>query len=196
MGTGYSIRYLRVLLNLNGPETQTSKKEQEVIKKYCANKSKAIEIGVYEGYNTALIAGSLKPTGHVFGIDPFIKGRFGISFGKKIAETNLKRKKLDAKATLIEKFSGDAVNDVPDNVDFIFVDGDHEFNGVKSDLDLYAAKLAPDGVMALHDARVFPNGWAQDDWGPVRLVKEVIIPSQQWTIVDEVDSLVVIKRKK
>lgn len=196
MGTGYSIRYLKVLLNMNGPDTQTSKSEQAAIKKYCTNKAKAIEIGVFEGYNTALIAESLQPTGKVFGVDPFIKGRFGISFGKKIAETNLKRRKLDSKAVLVEKLSGDALNDVPDNVDFIFIDGDHSFEGVKTDLELYESKLAPEGVMAFHDARVFTNGWAQNDWGPVRLVQEVIIPSQKWTIVEEVDSLVVIKRKK
>lgn len=196
MNTGYSIRYFKVLFNIDGPKTQTSKNEQEVIKKYCANKAKAIEIGVYEGFNTAVIAEALQPTGQVFGIDPFIKGRLGISFGKKIAETNLKRRKLSSKAVLVEKLSGDAFQDVPDNIDFIFVDGDHSFTGVKRDLDLYATKLAPDGVMAFHDARVFPNGWAQADWGPVRLIKEVIIPSQKWIIIEEVDSLVVIKRKK
>lgn len=196
MKTGYSMRYLRVLLNIDGPKTQTSKNEQEIIKKYCKNKAKAIEIGVYEGFNTAVIAEALQPAGQVYGVDPFIKGRLGISFGKMIAETNLKRRKLDSKAVLVEKLSGDALNDVPDNVDFIFVDGDHSFDGVRSDLELYATKLAPDGVMAFHDARVFNNGWAEDDWGPVRLVKEVIIPSKKWTIIEEVDSLVVIKRNK
>jgi predicted O-methyltransferase YrrM len=36
-------------------------------------------------------------------------------------------------------------------VDFLFIDGDHTYNGVKADFDLYAPMVRPGGLIALHD---------------------------------------------
>lgn len=36
-------------------------------------------------------------------------------------------------------------------VDFLFIDGDHSYGGVKADWDTYRQLLAPDGVTAFHD---------------------------------------------
>jgi len=35
--------------------------------------------------------------------------------------------------------------------DFIFIDGDHTYEGVKQDFEMYGALLAPDGIIALQD---------------------------------------------
>ena len=35
-------------------------------------------------------------------------------------------------------------------------------------------KLSTKGFVALHDARIFENGWTKLDWGPVRLMNEII----------------------
>lgn len=37
------------------------------------------------------------------------------------------------------------------NIDFLFIDGDHTYEGVKRDFDLYAPLVAPGGIIALHD---------------------------------------------
>lgn len=84
---------------------------------------------------------------------------------------------------------------MPSSLDFIFIDGDHSFEGVSKDFELYSKILSPHGIIALHDARLFENGWTKSDWGPVRLVEEVIKPSEKWTILDQVDSLVLIKMR-
>jgi predicted O-methyltransferase YrrM len=44
-----------------------------------------------------------------------------------------------------------------ESLDFIFVDGDHTWDGVKNDIVLWWPKLKPGGVMAGHD--YFENGW-------------------------------------
>jgi predicted O-methyltransferase YrrM len=36
-------------------------------------------------------------------------------------------------------------------VDFLFIDGDHTYEGVKRDFDMYSQLVATDGIVALHD---------------------------------------------
>lgn len=43
----------------------------------------------------------------------------------------------------------DAVADVP--VDFLFIDGDHSYTGVKADFERYSTLVRPGGLIALHD---------------------------------------------
>lgn len=42
-------------------------------------------------------------------------------------------------------------------VDFLFIDGDHTYDGVKSDFQMYGKLLAPGGVIALHDVVPYPE---------------------------------------
>ena len=48
-------------------------------------------------------------------------------------------------------------------VDLLFVDGDHTYDGVTTDLALYGPMVAPDGIIALHDICLLPDEW---DPGP------------------------------
>ncbi len=43
-----------------------------------------------------------------------------------------------------------------EKLDFIFIDGDHSYNGVKSDFRLYSSLVSAKGLIALHD--IAPNG--------------------------------------
>lgn len=195
MTTGsHLMHFIKVAIGIGTVGTQTTYAEQEAIRHFCTGKDKAVEIGVFEGLNTSIIAKALKPSGIVFGIDPFFTGRLNISYTKLITKITLSRKKVGQKVTLIEKISSEAIDDIPDGIDFVFVDGDHSFEGVCDDFFMYSAKLAPSGIIAFHDARLFENGWTGSDWGPVRLIQEVVIPSKEWKILNETDSLVIISR--
>ncbi|WP_435098992.1 O-methyltransferase [Halorubrum sp. N11] len=44
-----------------------------------------------------------------------------------------------------------------DGFDFIFIDGDHSFEGVKKDFHMYKQLLSDDGVIALHDIIHHPD---------------------------------------
>lgn len=46
-----------------------------------------------------------------------------------------------------------AVPLLPDGLRMAFVDGTHDYDGVRTDVDLLIPKLAPGGILALHDAR-------------------------------------------
>jgi predicted O-methyltransferase YrrM len=41
-------------------------------------------------------------------------------------------------------------------LDFLFIDGDHSYEGVKQDFEMYAPLVRPGGLVALHDVAVHP----------------------------------------
>ncbi len=52
---------------------------------------------------------------------------------------------------LVEKRSEEAVAIVSQKLRFIFIDGDHTYEGAKRDLEGWMAKVAEGGVLAIHD---------------------------------------------
>ena len=54
-------------------------------------------------------------------------------------------------AHLIKKTSMDALDDVPNNLDFIHIDGRHEFDFVMEDIIHWHPKLRSGGIFAVHD---------------------------------------------
>lgn len=190
------LHFINFFLGFDSIKTQTSKKEQTAMLPYIKNASTIVEIGVFEGYNTREFALHSNDEAIVYAIDPFFKGSLGFNYGKIMAKKEWRDKKIANKIKIIEGFSWDVTNKIPDNIDFIFIDGDHSFEGVKKDFDLYASKLSSNGIIALHDARIFENGWTKPDWGPVRLVEEYIKEENKWHILDEIDSLVLISAAK
>lgn len=39
----------------------------------------------------------------------------------------------------------------PNGIDFLFIDGDHTYDGLKKDFDMYTPLVKPDGIIAIHD---------------------------------------------
>ena len=53
---------------------------------------------------------------------------------------------------MYKALSADIVNDFPDEFfDYIFIDGDHSYEGVKRDLEMYYPKIKKGGICAGHD---------------------------------------------
>ena len=186
--------YVRFLFNIDKPDTQTSAGERDALKKYASGAKTAIEIGVYEGVNTVVISQVLDKTGKTYGIDPFFRGRLGICYHKLIARLHLKRNGVLQKAQLIEKLSYEAVDEVPGLADFIFVDGDHSYEGIQKDWKVFPDKLKKGGIMALHDTSIIPDdrGWVQDS---VRYYNDVIRHDDRFEWLETVDRMNVLRKK-
>lgn len=147
---------LKFFLRIEEPGTQLTLGEIALIKKYAQDKPRCVEIGVYEGATTAVIAKSMERSGILFAIDPFFKGKLSICWGKIIAKTHLKRAGVYQKVKLIEKLSYKATSDIGGDIDFCFIDGDHRLQAFRRDWNDWSRKIKKDGYIALHDIAFTP----------------------------------------
>jgi predicted O-methyltransferase YrrM len=53
--------------------------------------------------------------------------------------------------TVVRKPSGQALSSVPRPIDFLFIDGDHSYEGVKSDWQLFTPHMAAFGIVIFYD---------------------------------------------
>ena len=72
----------------------------------------------------------------------------------------------------VKKMSEDAVTEIKTNIDFIYVDGNHDYQFVQKDIELYYPLIKSGGMMGGHD---FYNGYAQDHNGVVTAVTEFAV---------------------
>lgn len=61
---------------------------------------------------------------------------------------------LDTHSHLIcaDSFNKQTLKEIPDGLDFLFIDGDHSYNGVKTDYLTYKDKVRAGGIIGFHDA--------------------------------------------
>jgi predicted O-methyltransferase YrrM len=85
--------------------------------------------------------------------------------------------------------------DIPDRIDFIFVDGDHSREGLSADWAIVKQKLRSGGVACLHDVHV-PSSepWRRALLGSVELFEGVIANDPEFIAFDSVHSLAVLRR--
>lgn len=193
---GHTVRHaFKYLMWLESPHTQTTEKEREVLLKYAKNKKLAVEIGVYEGFTTAILASSLHEEGVLFAIDPFFSGRTGICWSKLIAKQHVKKMRVKDKIKFIEHFSFDAVKIISGSFDFIFIDGDHSLEGIERDWNDWANRLMPSGIMALHDTKIPKHNPNVANLGSYKYFETTIKHDTRFEIIEQIDSLSILRRK-
>jgi predicted O-methyltransferase YrrM len=70
-------------------------------------------------------------------------------------------------------------------IDILFIDGDHTFQGVKADFEMFADLVRPGGIIGFHDICDHPDHpsvkvkafWDSVEWGGLR---EEIISTEPW----------------
>jgi hypothetical protein len=130
---------------------------------------KMLEIGSYQGESTFMFA-SLGIFSEIHCIDPFD----GVEEANDILNENWENIKNEFNTntryfnniTLHQGFSYDLVNNFEDKYfDFIYIDGNHEYEEVKKDIELYLPKTKQ--IMGGHDY--------QREWpGVVKAVNEIL----------------------
>ncbi|MCG2718260.1 MAG: class I SAM-dependent methyltransferase [Nanoarchaeota archaeon] len=101
-----------------------------------------VEIGTYRGVNALNILLNL-PIKKLYLIDPYLDyGEYTDKYGDEPSLDPLfdivkkKLSKFKDKVVFIKKMSFDAINDIPDNVDFVYIDGNHKYEYVKQDMGM------------------------------------------------------------
>lgn len=115
-----------------------------------------VEIGSYQGESTTLFAHYLQPN-KLYAIDPFVNGydEFDGSstgdFTNVIHNFNLRIQQFPC-IKHIKNFSYAALDQFEDDsLDFVYVDGDHTYEGVVKDIKMYLPKIKVGGFIAGHD---------------------------------------------
>lgn len=181
-------RLVKVTLGLQEPDTQVTAAELELLTKHAKGAGLVVELGCYEGKTTAELARVAK---RVISIDPFFSGRLGFSWGEMIARQHARRRGA-ANVTFIKKFSQDATGDVSEPIDFMFIDADHSYEGVKRDWEMWSRKMRPGGLIALHDSRVAPNS-PDPEMGSIKFFAEELSKMKNVREVAGIDSLAIVQ---
>ena len=188
------LHYVLYRVGLHRPESQTTEKERQVIADFAASKLHAVEIGVFEGLTTRLIAEKLADDGTLYAIDPFFSGRLGICYAEKIARRYV-RYISESKIRFIKALSHDALDQAPEALDFVFIDGDHSLEGIRRDWNDWSGRVVPGGIIALHDTCVPEHNPSVADLGSFHYFQSTIRFDERFELLKQVESLSVLRRK-
>jgi hypothetical protein len=125
--------------------------------------NKGVEIGVDQGLYSEILC-KANPNLVLHGIDPWKAYR---GYTDYTSQTHIDANRADAlkrlapyNVLLVEKFSMEAVKDYPDqSLDFVYIDGNHEFLHVAEDIAHWVKKVRRGGILAGHDYRRTSNNW-------------------------------------
>ena len=113
-----------------------------------------IEIGSYTGDSTILFAQNFNS---VIAIDPFLDDydpnddACNYAPFELVYQEFLKRTKDFSNITLLKETSDDAVVDLSEKVDFVYIDGMHTYEQVKKDIANYLPLIKEGGFIGGHD---------------------------------------------
>lgn len=115
-----------------------------------------VEIGSAQGWSTCLIALALEQNlkGTLYAVDPHIVNEWSHELPSRTLSDlrdNLSAIGLNHRVKIIPKTTAGANSDLPESIDFAFIDGDHSYEGVKKDWKIIQPKLSSWAVVVFHD---------------------------------------------
>lgn len=132
------------------------KNRQELIKSFEERGLKVgAEIGVFDGYFSEFMCQSI-PGLKLYSIDAWevYPGYRDHKFERSMRNAEAKaRERLEQfDVTIIKKFSMEAAKDFEDeSLDFVYIDGNHEYKFVKEDIEVWTKKVRKGGIVAGDD---------------------------------------------
>lgn len=117
-----------------------------------------VEIGVDEGKNAFSMLKYL-PIRKLFLVDPYVDymdhGRLIVSGESNFNYARRLLRGCSGRVEFIRALSEDAVDLIPDGLDFVYLDGNHDYDFVKKDIELYSKKLHVGGFLCFDDTGFF-----------------------------------------
>jgi len=143
----------------------------ELIKLYELSKglipnSICVEVGSYIGASSLIIGKGLAKDSILYCIDTWENDAMTEGKWNTLEIFKNNTHSVANKIKMLKSKSVDAAKDFNQEIDFMFIDGDHSYEGVKADIDAWFPKLKSGGIIILHDI-----GWAE---GVIRVVDEEI----------------------
>jgi predicted O-methyltransferase YrrM len=140
-----------------------------------------VEIGTARGQSACFVGLALKENGKGknYAIDPHCKTAWndeGPADTYEMARRNVNRLGLQDYVELVRAKSEDAARNWRMPIDVLFIDGDHGYEGVKRDWNLFSSFVQPFGVVIFHDTLwdLKPDSpFYRPDMGVPRFVEEL-----------------------
>jgi predicted O-methyltransferase YrrM len=140
-----------------------------------------VEIGSAQGRSTCFIGKALKDNGAgvIYAIDPHSTTQWNDANSVdtyEVIRRNLARVGLNEFVRIQRSTSREAVAGWSHPIDILFIDGDHSYEGVKADWDLFTPHVSQFGVVIFHDTLweyQRDSKWYRPDVGVPRFVEEL-----------------------
>lgn len=117
-----------------------------------------VEVGSYQGESTVIFAENIKTLKTLYAVDPWINGYApgdvcSDEYPMDIVESNFDARiknysVISKQKTTSEEFSKTIENN---SLDFVYIDGNHQYDSCKKDLELWIPKIKKGGIIAGHD---------------------------------------------
>jgi predicted O-methyltransferase YrrM len=112
-----------------------------------------VEIGVAKGDNALSILEVL-PIKKLYLIDPYeeyVQDGFLVTEYKNCFSIAIEKLSKYEQACFIKKTSEEAVKDIKEQLDFVYIDGNHQYEYVKKDIAFYYPLVKQGGILGGHD---------------------------------------------
>jgi len=115
-----------------------------------------VETGSASGWSACVMGCAMKGNGwgHLYAIDPHITTEWNdgmVHDTFPIMSRNLRKLGLEKIVTIVRQTSEEAARGWNHRIDLMFIDGDHSYEGVKKDWDLFRPHFHPFTVVVFHD---------------------------------------------
>jgi predicted O-methyltransferase YrrM len=151
-----------------------------------------VEIGSWKGRSTAWLASGARQAGaRVYAIDPHTGSREDPeaatfeAFRANLAQAGL----ADVVEPLVTT-SVEAARRLQGPIELLFIDGDHSYDAVRLDAELWLPKLVDGGIVMFHD--VGTAGYA----GPRRVFRRAICWSSGFDRIERIGSMAMARRTR
>ena len=189
--------FLRWSVGLAAADTQTTALERDCLARLAAGRQRVVEIGVWHGVTTTRLRAAMAPNGLLLAVDPYPRGRLGVSLQRIVARREVGRvanaRVQWVRLTGAEAAAWYAASGEPP-VDLVFIDGDHGYDVVRADWEGWSPLVADGGVVALHDSRPTADRPIHDA-GSVRFTNGVILGDPRFELLEVEDSLTALRRR-
>jgi predicted O-methyltransferase YrrM len=180
-------------IGVASPATQTVGIELACLARNAAGRRAAVEIGTFQGVSARVIAKALAADGKLYCIDPWDPVGDAENAVFTIAKRHFRRSGVQSRFVLLQGTSRTMAAAVPASLDFVFIDGDHSYEGLAADWEMVAPRMASGGVVCLHDTTV-PAEEPHRTHGSVRYFDDAIRHDPRFRHVETVYSMNVMLR--
>jgi predicted O-methyltransferase YrrM len=180
----------RFMVGLDGAASQVTDRELQMLLRYSRDACTICEIGCYEANTSVALARNT--TGTVYSVDPFYRGRLGVSYTECVARLHRWRNRA-RNLVFLKGLSHEIGCNFCSSIDFLFIDADHSYEAVKADWNRWFPKVRKGGYIALHDSKPAAN--SPQMLGSMRFYLEDLPQIEGVVECDSVDSLVVVQSR-